>query len=540
MLVFCCLVFLCSNSVLADQFEDALEAYQKGEYTKAGELWKKAGEDKAEAGDSFYNVGIMYRDAVGYERNLGYAAYWFKLSAERGYAEAMFALGELSYFGGTDYPKNFNAALYWWQKGIDAGEVNSLMRVADLYIKGVELPRDLFAAQKYLSIARQSGHPEADIYWQQLQNAFNKFDVKGSRWINRLRRDIFTIEYYASPNFQTCRRFAIENNIALSAVYQTIYGDYILIGGLYQTTDEAYNTINQLPEKLRANRPRPRALSIVQSELVPPTTPLPQSWILERFASNFTAHLYTSESRVEALDFVDLFGLSNAAVYASNDGYFGVIAGVFESEQEAISATNSLPDSLRQFQPQAIRFNRVQSVLAPSFDVAERVDEEDDARFYQDALPVDLREARLSLVDRELIVSPTALEPPVPTALSFDSMTIADVLDFMQSWLHDWELGDVDAYQARYSQSFKSEALTVNTRPNSNWRINRIQSIIPDQKVELDISNLQLSVLQDEQTIVVKFLLHYISEEEESIGDRRIDMSLNNGKLEIIFETDLE
>jgi len=515
-------------------------------------LWKESGESKREAGDSHYNVGIMYRDGVGYERNYGYAAHWLRLAADKGYVQAMYALGELAYYGGPNYPKNFNAALYWWQKGIDKGDAGSLLQVAGLYIRGKELPRDLFTAQDYINIAKQSNHPEVKLYWQLLQDAFKEYDVNGSRWIKELRQDIFTIEYYSSSSFASARRFAIKNEIDRPAIYQTVYGDYVLIGGLYEKIEDAYKTIYQLPKALSELRPRPRATSIIQAELVPPSVYLPQTWIRERASNDFTAHLFIAESSIEVLDFVDLFGLSNAAVYADKDGYFGIVAGVFESEQEALSAIALLPDSLKNFQPQPIRFINIQnrlvdgSVLAP-----EPISKEDQTFFkgfgiasskeqlMKDQLMMgQLMMANLEgeflvdLSDQQLFSIPL---DQIPKDLEIESVTLGHVIDFLSSWEQSWEQANIEKYIAKYTDNYQK---TSNTS-HRQWEANLRKSIHPDRNTQIEISDLKVSFDASKKIVKATFHQKYSVVGYKDQTNKELKIVLTDGQLKIIAENKL-
>lgn len=537
-----------SRLAMADTFDDALEAYQEGEYSKAGELWKKAGEKKNEAGESFYNVGLMYRDGVGYEQNLGFAAHWLKQSAARGYAPAMYALGEISYFGGENYPKNLNAALYWWDKGIDLGEVNSMLKMADLYIKGEELQRDLFIAQRYLNTAKQSNSPDVELYLYSLRSAFRKYDVKGTRWISKIRPDVFTIEYYAARQFSEARRFAIANDIQPSAVYQTLHGDYILMGGLYETIEEAYAEIQGLSDTLYKVRPRPRSISVIQAELVKPTEYLAQSWITQRDPNDYTVLLYGAESLVEALDFVDLFGLSNASVFGNHDGYFGVVAGVFDSTLEASDAVNQLPDSLKYFQPRPVLFNNIQQRLLNedeymSFDLGEH------SRFFLDqSSPSSKRQLIVSqiapnveiditeLIDQESIsADKTKLDGGAGEQLTLETLTVADVVSFIYDWKKSWEIGNFNGYIDKYVDDF----IPADEENYSRWKISRERFVSSQPNIDIQLQNIKLSYLSTGQIIMVSFDQSYRSEAYESDSVKILQLELKDNVLDIVLEKEV-
>jgi len=82
---------LCSSIARADDFEDARDAYQKGNYAQAIELFRPlAAQGNARAQ---YNLGFMYLMADGVIQDYKEAVKWFLLAAEQGYADAQYNLG---------------------------------------------------------------------------------------------------------------------------------------------------------------------------------------------------------------------------------------------------------------------------------------------------------------------------------------------------------------------------------------------------------------------------------------------------------------
>jgi TPR repeat protein len=95
------LILLISSSLavaaFGGEFEDAVAAYERGDYATAYRLFKPMAEQgHAEAQ---YNLGGMYAEGRGVPQDYGKAVKWFRKAAEQGHAEAQYNLGGM-YFGG--------------------------------------------------------------------------------------------------------------------------------------------------------------------------------------------------------------------------------------------------------------------------------------------------------------------------------------------------------------------------------------------------------------------------------------------------------
>ena len=73
-------VFL--NQANADDFKDGVQAYDKGDYATAFDLFSKA----AELGLAFsqFNLGLMYDKGQGVAQDDGQAVIWYRKAADNG------------------------------------------------------------------------------------------------------------------------------------------------------------------------------------------------------------------------------------------------------------------------------------------------------------------------------------------------------------------------------------------------------------------------------------------------------------------------
>ena len=104
-------LFSGSSVVFGDDFQDALDAYERKDYKTVYKLMLPL----AEQGNKFsqFILGEMYRKGQGVPQDYKEAVKWFRLSAEQGYATAQFTLG-LMYYQGKGVPQDYVSAHMWF------------------------------------------------------------------------------------------------------------------------------------------------------------------------------------------------------------------------------------------------------------------------------------------------------------------------------------------------------------------------------------------------------------------------------------------
>jgi TPR repeat protein len=99
------------------------QSYLKGDYTAAYDEWLPL----AELGDAEaqFNLGVLYDEGAGVERNLTTAADWYRKAAEQGFIDAQTNLGIMYYHGlGVDH--DLEAAAHWFRLAADQGDVEAM------------------------------------------------------------------------------------------------------------------------------------------------------------------------------------------------------------------------------------------------------------------------------------------------------------------------------------------------------------------------------------------------------------------------------
>lgn len=107
------------------------QSYLKGDYTAAYDEWLPL----AELGDAEaqFNLGVLYDEGAGVERNLTTAADWYRKAAEQGFIDAQTNLGIL-YYHGLGVDRDHEAAAHWFRLAADQGDAEAgeyLQRIRD-------------------------------------------------------------------------------------------------------------------------------------------------------------------------------------------------------------------------------------------------------------------------------------------------------------------------------------------------------------------------------------------------------------------------
>ena len=137
-------------SSFGGQFEDAMAAYERSDYTTAFRLLKPL----AERGDAKaqHNLGVLYDYGRGVTQDSAKAWKWYRRAAGKGIPEAQHNLG-LMYAYGQGVPQNYPEAAKWYRRAADQGMPDSQVNLGVMYYNGQGVPRDYVLAHMWLSLA---------------------------------------------------------------------------------------------------------------------------------------------------------------------------------------------------------------------------------------------------------------------------------------------------------------------------------------------------------------------------------------------------
>ena len=154
------LVVVCATGAAAGPREDAISAYDRGDYTLAVPLIRSL----AEQGDALAQgmLGVMYEEGQGVPQNSQEAAKWFRKAAEQGEAHSQYVLGKL-YDEGKGVPRAYQEAVKWYRKAADQGLASAQGDLGLMYGEGRGVPQDAQEAVKWFRKAAEQGIAQAQF-----------------------------------------------------------------------------------------------------------------------------------------------------------------------------------------------------------------------------------------------------------------------------------------------------------------------------------------------------------------------------------------
>ena len=105
-----------------------------------------------------YELGKIYRDGRGVEKDALLAAAWLTRAAEQGSDTASYALGVLLLTGGEGLAKDIPSALNWLRRSAEDGNQYAQYRLGRLLLRGEDVPREIEEAVRWLTASAEQGN----------------------------------------------------------------------------------------------------------------------------------------------------------------------------------------------------------------------------------------------------------------------------------------------------------------------------------------------------------------------------------------------
>ena len=266
----------------AGEFERGADAYLKGEYSEALNIWRPL----AAEGDvvAMFNVAVLLAEGLGGKRDPVMAARWYHIAGARGYAPAQFNLG-VAYKSGVGVQQSDADAAEWWHKAAEQGHSRAQYELGGAYLSGQGVPKDLAQAKRWYELARETGDPRAVEALAKLGEVSansqpsrsvsapseEAISIKHEPWIRDQVPNAFTIQLFTSTEQEAAVDFIKTNRIASVAAYfqSTDAGRpwYKVVYGNYPDVDSAKTAQAELPDLLTQHNPWVRTFSSVLAEL---------------------------------------------------------------------------------------------------------------------------------------------------------------------------------------------------------------------------------------------------------------------------------
>lgn len=158
----------------AEDLEQANEAFDRGEYVTALELYEalaEQGEPQAQ-----YQLGLMYEQGLGTDVDGQVASSWYQKAAQQQSPPAVSALAAL-HLSGTGVIQNFKESLRLYRQAAEQGYAPAQYHLGIAYADGTGTFRDPVRAHMWFNIAAANGYAEAGASRQRLASSMGQSEI---------------------------------------------------------------------------------------------------------------------------------------------------------------------------------------------------------------------------------------------------------------------------------------------------------------------------------------------------------------------------
>lgn len=158
----------------ADDYERGFEALASEDYQKAAyylSFFASNGDARAQ-----YNMGVMYRDGLGVERDAKAALTWFLYAAAQDHMLSNYAIGLLMRDGPTEV-QNPERALHYLGEAAFLGHALAPLEIGNMYFAGTHVAKDRTLAFVWWSLSAERHGPGAEANVTMLTNSLTVEEV---------------------------------------------------------------------------------------------------------------------------------------------------------------------------------------------------------------------------------------------------------------------------------------------------------------------------------------------------------------------------
>ena len=142
--------FAQESDIIRGRFAIANKAYKLQDFSRAYYWWNilaQAGHAKAQT-----NLGLLFLQGKGVEKNVDVALRWIERAAQQGVATAQYNLGHL-YSTLKGDRRDQQKASFWYLKAAEQAHPNARYRLAQRYERGIGIKRDYVQALRWTMLA---------------------------------------------------------------------------------------------------------------------------------------------------------------------------------------------------------------------------------------------------------------------------------------------------------------------------------------------------------------------------------------------------
>ena len=168
---------------MSSEQSDAFMSYNHGDFETALRVYRPL----AEKGQVLaqYILGLMYANGHGVPESYPEGLKWLTKAAEQGEAKAQFSVGVI-YFKGLGMAKNYAEAFKWYKRAADQGNATAQYNLGAMYAKGQTVPQDLVTAHMLYTLAAAQGVRAAGAAKEQLAKSMSAEQIAQA---NKMAKD---------------------------------------------------------------------------------------------------------------------------------------------------------------------------------------------------------------------------------------------------------------------------------------------------------------------------------------------------------------
>ncbi len=217
--VYPCISF---NKAFADDFWDAIYAYNDEDYPKALSLFERSA-DSGNTRAQFW-LGSIHQEGAIVRRDYAIAVKWYKLSARNGEADAQYNLA-LMYRLGQGVEESNAQAITWLKSAVEQGHANAQSDLGSMYAHGIGTNKN---TQKAIDLFQKSAaqcNPIGQVNLGRLYvtgNGVRQNDVTAYMWFHVAASQGLGTEYIEGKVEATEDRDFLFDSLSSSQVQEAI------------------------------------------------------------------------------------------------------------------------------------------------------------------------------------------------------------------------------------------------------------------------------------------------------------------------------
>jgi TPR repeat protein len=175
-------VVLGCGAVLADDFDDGMDAANKKDYVTAVKKFRLSAMDGF--AEAQWNLGVSYYEGYGVVKDYPEAARWFKLAAAQGKVNAQEVLGRM-YDSGRGVIQDYAESVRWYKLAAAQGNSNAQLSLSANYALGRGVVQDYIKAHMWSNLAALKDRTFSDLMRKQIAGEMTSQQIEEAQKLAR-------------------------------------------------------------------------------------------------------------------------------------------------------------------------------------------------------------------------------------------------------------------------------------------------------------------------------------------------------------------